>query len=95
MNTRDEVLRPFEKNRALMEDRIASGIEANRKGLTTLRFTGKYGKCIPGVKVHAKQKNHAFKVGANLFMLKEFDHAEQNDAYEKYFADAFNVATLP
>ena len=33
------ILAPFERSRAYMEDRIQSGIEANRKGFATLAFT--------------------------------------------------------
>ena len=34
----ERILKPFEENKAYMEDRIATGIEANRKGIGRLRF---------------------------------------------------------
>ncbi len=92
---RKEVLKPFEKKQAYMEDRIRHGIEMNRKGFATLRFTTPDNQPVKDVHVEVKQKTHDFKYGANLFMLDEFKSPEQNEAYKKLFADAFNIATLP
>ena len=92
---RKKVLEPFERKRAYMEDRIQHGIETNRKGFATLRFTTPDNQPLKNVHVEARQKTHDFKYGANLFMLDEFERPEQNEAYKKLFADAFNIATLP
>ena len=92
---RKEVLKPFEKKQAYMEDRIQHGIEMNRKGFATLHFTTPDNQPVKVVHVEVKQKTHDFKYGANLFMLDEFKSPEQNEAYQKLFADAFNIATLP
>ncbi len=92
---RKDVLKAFARHQAYMDDRIKSGIETNRKGFMSLNFQDKDGKPLSGVKVKVKQKTHDFKFGANLFMLEEFDSKEQNDMYKKYYADLFNIATLP
>ena len=90
-----EIMKPFEAKKDFMEDMISSGIEQNRKGYMYLKFVDEKGEPIKGVKVKAVQKTHDFKFGANLFMLDEFEKDEQNEAYKKYYADAFNIATLP
>lgn len=76
---------------AAVERRIAEGIEQNRKG----DFRAKTG-FAPGTVVHFCQKNHAFRFGANLFMLGEIgDKPEKNAIYEEKFRSLFNMATLP
>ena len=92
---RKKVLEPFEKKRSYMEDRIQHGIEMNRKGFATLRFSTADNQSVKDVHVEVRQKTHDFKYGANLFMLDEFKEKEQNEAYKKLFADSFNIATLP
>lgn len=92
---RKDVLKTFAKRQAFMDDRIKYGIETNRKGFATLTFQDADDKPLSGVKVKVKQKTHDFKFGANLFMLDEFESKEQNDMYKKYYADLFNIATLP
>ncbi len=92
---RRKVLEPFEKKRAYMDDRILHGIETGRKGFATLRFMTPDEQPLKNVHVEVKQKTHDFKVGANLFMLDEFNSPEQNEAYRELFASVFNIATLP
>ena len=58
-------------------------------------MTDARGTPIPGAKVIIKQKDHAFRFGANLFMLEELETPEKNEAYKTCFADVFNMATLP
>ena len=95
MSARSEVLDPFKAKSAMMEDRIASGIEANRKGFARLQIVDAEGKPVENVHLRVRQTAHEFKYGANLFMLDEFSEEEQNKKYRAYFADAFNFATLP
>ena len=95
MPSRKDVLKPFEEKKDFMNDRIASGIEANRKGFAFLNLTDEKGEPVKNAEVKITQKTHDFKYGANLFMLEEFRKKEQNEKYKKYFADAFNIATLP
>ena len=95
MSKRNEVLRFVNAKRSYMEDRIKDGIETNRKGVAHVTLTDADGKALSGTKVKLVQKNHAFRYGANLFMLDEFDSAEKNQLYRKYFAEGCNIATLP
>ncbi len=95
MDSRKNVLKPFEEKRDYMNDRIATGIEANRKGFAFLYFVDGNGNPVNDVEVKATQKSHDFKYGANLFMLGEMQDEERNEKYKRYFADAFNIATLP
>ena len=95
MSDRKKVLELFEKNKEYMEERINSGIEQNRKGYAKICVKDKNGNNVPGVKISVKQKSHEFKFGANLFMLDEFENDEKNELYKKYFAETFNMATLP
>ena len=95
MSRRNEVLRFVNAKRSYMEDRIKDGIETNRKGVAHVMLTDAEGKALSGTKVKLVQKNHAFRYGANLFMLDEFDSAEKNQLYRKYFAEGCNIATLP
>ena len=89
------VLRPFEENRAYMEDRIQSGIEQNRKGWATLEVTDKDGNPVTDATVEVKQLNHEYRFGANLFMLDEMETPEKNENYRKKFAEIFNYGTIP
>ena len=95
MPSRKDVLKPFEEKKDYMNARIESGIEANRKGFAFLYLTDEKGEAVKNAEVKITQKTHDFKYGANLFMLEEFQEKEQNEKYKKYFAGAFNIATLP
>lgn len=95
MNERKKVLELFEKNREYMDERIKSGIERNRKGYARISVRDKDGNNVSGTEISVRQKTHEFKFGANLFMLDEFENDEKNKLYKKYFADVFNMATLP
>lgn len=85
----------FEEQRDLMEDKIQSGIEANRKGYARLNFVDGQGSPVSGVKVTIKQLTHDFKFGCNLFKYKCFPTAEENALYEEKFAKLFNLAVAP
>lgn len=89
------ILKPFEENRAYMEDRVNAGIEAYRKGLAELEFVDSEGNPVKNVHVEVKQKTHDFKFGANCFMIDEMESEEKNAEYKKLFADVFNLATIP
>lgn len=95
MRDREKLLELFEKNKDYMNERIKDGIEQNRKGYANICVKDKDGNAVSNVKMKLKQKSHEFKYGANLFMLDEFENEEKNELYKKYFADAFNMATLP
>ena len=95
MNNRRKVLELFEKLKDYTEERVKCGIELYRKGYAEICVKDKDGNPCSGVKVKLKQKSHEFKYGANLFMLDEFESEEKNELYKKYFAETFNMATLP
>lgn len=91
MSDRRKVLELFDKQ----NERTADGIEKYRKGDAEICVTDKDGKAVPGAKVSIKQKSHEFRFGANIFLLDELETDEKNEAYKSYFADVFNMATLP
>ena len=95
MNDRRKVLDLFDEQEHSWKQRSADGIERYRKGNGTLRVIDKTGAPVAGARVKLTQKSHEFRFGANIFMLDEFETAEKNDAYQKRFADLFNMATLP
>ena len=95
MNERREVLSAFEKQREMTEERVTRDIEAYRKGDGRITVTDAAGRPLSGVTVRVSQKTHAFRFGANLFMLDELECEEKNQKYKEYFANIFNIATLP
>lgn len=95
MNDRRRVLELFEQQKEYTDKRIAEGIEKYRKGIAEIIVIDADGNPVPDVSVKATQKSHEFRFGANLFMLDELETDEKNEKYKKYFADVFNMATLP
>jgi len=95
MSDRRRVLESFEEHKEYTEKRVSEGIEKYRKGDAEIIVTDKNGKPLTDIKIRAVQKSHEFKFGANLFMLDELETEEKNEKYKKYFADVFNMATLP
>ena len=95
MSERQKVLELFEEYKDFTNDRVAHGIELYRKGYAYLTVTDADGNAIPDATIAVRQTEHAFRFGANLFMLDELETPEKNEAYKKHFADLFNMATLP
>lgn len=96
MSRRSEVMRNFDKYRAFTDEKIATGIELNRKGYGNITVKDADGNPIKNAKIKLTQVSHEFKYGANIFMLKQFDTDEKNAEYERLFKEAsFNIATLP
>ena len=95
MNDRRKVLDLFDEQEASWKQRVAEGIERYRKGDGRITVVDKEGKAVPNAKIKVKQKNHEFRFGANIFMLDELETEEKNEKYKKYFAETFNMATLP
>lgn len=95
MGRADVALAYFRRYENEVSHRIRCGIEENRKGNAHIRVVDKAGNPIEGVKIRYRLKNHAFRFGANLFMLDEFETPEKNAAYRKLFAELMNLATLP
>lgn len=92
---RRKILEKFEANRDELERSVQAGIEAYRKGGAVVKAVDSEGKPIAGAKVTVRQKNHAFRYGANLFMLDELETPEKNEKYKEAFKRIFNMATLP
>jgi len=95
MSDRRKVLELFEEQKDFVNEKIAYGIENYRKGNAKLTVTDESGNPIPNAKIKIKQKTHEFRFGANIFMLDELETEEKNEQYKKYFAETFNMATLP
>ena len=95
MSDRRRVLELFEQQKDFIDKRISEGIEKYREGNAEIIVTDENGKAVPEVKIKAVQKTHEFRFGANLFMLDELETDDKNEKYKKYFADVFNMATLP
>lgn len=95
MSGREQVLAPFRAKQEYLESRISAGIEANRKAWCKLQVTDASGQPCAGEKIKVRQLKSDFKLGANLFMLGEFDDAGRNAAYESLFSELFTLATVP
>ena len=95
MYERRKVLSLFEAKREELQETVQSGIEKHRKGDLAIRVTDACGKPVAGASVRLTQVSHAFRFGANLFMLDELETAEKNQIYKDRFASLFNMATLP
>lgn len=95
MTERRKVLELFDKQKDITKAITDAGIEMYRKGNAHLKLTDSEGNPAEGVRIKAVQQNHEFKFGANLFMLDELETEEKNEKYKKYFADVFNIATIP
>ncbi|MBO5218329.1 MAG: endo-1,4-beta-xylanase, partial [Clostridia bacterium] len=96
MTRRETILRLFDENRTFIDARQRSGTELYRKGSALLAVRTADGGPLPNdVTVELRQTSHAFRFGANLFMLDEFETPEKSAAYRKLFPKLFNLATLP
>lgn len=72
-----------------------AAIRRHRMGDILISVTDENGIPLEGAEVQVKQTSHAFRVGANLFMLDGFESEEKNEAYKERFLSAFNMATVP
>ncbi len=88
-------LRHYMEQKDETDARCARDIETYRKGDGKIVLRDKDGKPLSGKQVRITQKTHDFKYGANIFMLDEFEHEWENDAYKELFAKYFNLATVP
>ena len=97
--TADEIrslyMQPYWDDRESIDSRIRAGIEAHRKGDFRLRVVDRDGHPVKGASVSVGQTKHAFRYGANIFMLDEFGRADYNEEYRRLFKEYFNAATVP
>ena len=95
MNDRMNITDLFCEQADSWKKRASEGIEKYRKGDARLTVTDENGNPVSNAKIKVKQKTHEFRFGANIFMLDELETEEKNEKYKKYFAETFNMATLP
>ncbi len=93
--SRQNVLKYFAEQADYMNERVAAGIEKNRKGDFCLTVLDKEGNALPGAKVQLHQKNHEFRVGANLYAINDIGDEEHTKQYKQMFADCFNLGVVP
>ena len=85
----------FEENSHLFNTTVKENIEKNRKGRKTVTLKDRAGNTKPGVPVRITLKNHEFKHGGHIFLLDQFESAEENRQYRDFFHKHFNLATVP
>jgi len=95
MSSSENLLELFEQQKDFLETTVKENIEKYRKGDCVLTVRRADGRPLDNATVRIKQKSHAFRFGANIFMLDELETPEKNEKYKKCFADVFNMATLP
>ena len=94
-NSRRQILQHFEEQKSFVNSRLEANIEAVRKGFCSLHLTDSEGNPITDAHIRVNQKGHAFRYGANLFMLDQLETPEKNAAYKEHFKNTFNMATVP
>lgn len=92
---RYSIRKKIEKSYEKVEARVERDIERYRKGDATLSVVDKNGAPVEGTEVSVRLKKHAFRFGANIFMLDELETPEKNEIYKERFKELFNLATLP
>ena len=95
MSRTDTILAGFRQGEDLIRDRLDDALRHHRTGSGKVQIVDADGKAVPGAKVRLVQKNHDFQMGANLFMLEEFECAEKNERYKELFPQVFNLGTVP
>lgn len=85
----------FKANEDLINKRAEENIEKYRKGNFSVTIYDAKGEPLVGKTVKVTQKSHDFKVGANLFMLDQYETQEENTAFRELFPQYFNLATVP
>lgn len=85
----------IEKGKDIVNTRIVSDIQRNRKGNFELIFRDKSGEKLENIDIKIDLEQIDFNFGANIFMLGEYDEKERNKNYESLFCNLFNSATIP
>ena len=92
---RNALLANFRKYEDVIEERLRHTIENDRKTKAVFQIVDKSGVPVKNAGIRVTQTDHDFKLGANCFMLDEFECEEKNAIYKKTFAETFNLATIP
>lgn len=95
MYERKKVLSGFYDSCEFFDKTVKENIEKYRKGDVKIFVVNKDGSPVKDAQITLNQLTHHFKFGANIFMLDELETEEKNEQYKKYFAETFNMATLP
>ena len=94
MSRTDTILAGFRQGEDLIRDRLDDALRHHRTGVGKVLIVDADGKAVPGAKVRLVLKKHDFQLGANIFMLEEFECAEKNAQYRELFPQVFNLATV-
>ena len=79
----------------VLQEKIALGIENNRKGDFYLTFIDQKKRPVKVDNLKVEMLRHDFLFGAQIFLLGGFKTEEENRLYEKHFLELFNFATVP
>ena len=81
----EEILRRADER--ILQNRTTEGV---------VRLIGPDGEIVKeGTTARIEQREHKFLFGCNIFKLNRCRTADDNRAYERYFSELFNYATLP
>lgn len=94
-NGLEEIIKKFDSYGYYVNDKIARGIDENRKGCFTLVFKDGNGNLLDGVNVKVRQKRHEFRFGCSAFYLDQYEDADSNRKYREKFSELFNYAVIP
>ena len=79
----------------VLQEKIALGIENNRKGDFYLHFIDSRNRDVKVENLKVEMLKHDFLFGAQIFLLGGFENEERNRLYEENFLNLFNFATVP
>lgn len=83
----------LQTGREYYEARADRDIEQNRKGHFTITVT-KEGRPVEAL-VRYTLKKHDFDFGCNIFMLNQYEDAQQEQTYREQWLNVFNTAVIP
>lgn len=92
---RKELLRQFLQDKEQNGHATEEAIRTHRMGDISFTVTDESGAPVSGASVSVRQLSHAFRIGANLFMLDGFESEEKNRVFKERFLSVFNMATIP
>jgi GH35 family endo-1,4-beta-xylanase len=78
-----------------IDARIEHGIELYRKGTVKVILRDQAWRPVENAQIEFKQISHEYDFGCNGFLYKQFAEDEKNEAYEKAFAEVFNLVVIP
>ena len=82
-------------NMDLTQQAIQARIRQIRTAEVTLTVLGADGKPLANTQVVIGQLRHKFRFGSNAFGVRPLEAGDDQQAYQKRFADLLNFATLP